>query len=70
MGGPVGASGAAGGKGHLWAQTPSLTGKEAPTAWMNNSKRMEKVFGPPSVPLAKMIEWTADWLQRDMVTLN
>jgi hypothetical protein len=22
------------------------------------------------VPLAKMIEWTADWLARDMATLN
>ena len=31
---------------------------------------MVKEFGPPSVPLGKMIEWTADWLGRDMATLN
>jgi hypothetical protein len=31
---------------------------------------MVKEFGPPSVPLATMIEWTADWLARDMVTIN
>ena len=42
-------------------KTPTLTGKEAPTGWLNNAKRMEKEFGPPSVPLSKMIEWTTDW---------
>lgn len=56
--------------GKLLGKTPTLTGKEAPTGWLNNAKRMEKEFGPPSVPLSKMIEWTTDWLQRDMATLN
>ena len=45
-------------------------GKPAPTGWLNNARRMVKEFGPPSVPLGKMIEWTADWLSRDMATLN
>ncbi len=56
--------------GKLLGRTPILTGKEAPTGWLNNASRMEKEFGPPSVPLSKMIEWTADWLERDMATLN
>ena len=56
--------------GKLLGKKPKLTGKPAPTGWLNNSSRMVKEFGPPSVPLAKMIEWTADWLSRDMVTLN
>ena len=56
--------------GKLLGRTPILTGKEAPTGWLNNASRMEKEFGPPSVPLSKMIEWTTDWLQRDMATLN
>ena len=47
-----------------------LTGREAPTGWLNDASRMEKEFGPPSVPLSKMIEWTTDWLERDMATLN
>ena len=48
--------------GKLLGKTPKFTGKPAPTGWLNNAARMVKEFGPPSVPLAKMIEWTADWL--------
>ena len=56
--------------GKLLGRTPKLAGKEAPTGWLNNAGRMAKEFGAPSVPLSKMIEWTADWLERDMATLN
>jgi nucleoside-diphosphate-sugar epimerase len=56
--------------GKLLGKKPNLAGKEAPTGWLNNAARMVKEFGPPSVPLQKMVEWTADWLSRDMVTLN
>jgi nucleoside-diphosphate-sugar epimerase len=56
--------------GRLLGKAPKLTGKEAPTGWLNDSSRMVKEFGPPAVPLAKMIEWTADWLARDMATLD
>ena len=56
--------------GKLLGKTPKLVGKEAPTGWLNDARRMVKEFGPPAVPLAKMIEWTADWLARDMATLN
>src|SRR5262245_36764542 len=56
--------------GKLLGKQPKLAGKELPTGWLNDSRRMVKEFGAPSVPLARMIEWTADWLSRDMVTLN
>lgn len=56
--------------GKLLGREPTFSGKPAPTGWLNNSARMVEEFGPPNVPLAKMIEWTADWLQRDMATLN
>jgi len=56
--------------GKLLGKTPRLTGKPAPTGWLNNAGRMVREFGPPSVPLKTMIEWTADWLSRDMATLN
>jgi nucleoside-diphosphate-sugar epimerase len=56
--------------GKLLSKTPQLAGKEAPTGWLNDARRMVMEFGAPSVPLATMIEWTADWLARDMATLN
>jgi nucleoside-diphosphate-sugar epimerase len=56
--------------GKLLGKKPGLSGKEAPTGWLNDAHRMVQEFGPPSVPLTKMIEWTTDWLARDMATLN
>ncbi|HEY6982299.1 NAD-dependent epimerase/dehydratase family protein [Reyranella sp.] len=56
--------------GKLMGKTPRFSGTEAATGWLNNASRMLQEFGPPSVPLARMIEWTADWLMRDMKTLN
>jgi nucleoside-diphosphate-sugar epimerase len=56
--------------GRLLGKAPRLTGNPAPTGWLNDSRRMVQEFGPPSVPLARMIEWTADWLDRDMATLD
>ncbi len=56
--------------GGLLGKAPRLTGKEAPTGWLSNSRRMVAEFGAPSVPLSRLIEWTADWLARDMATLN
>jgi len=47
-----------------------IVGTEAATAWLTNTALATKLFGPPSVPLARMIDWTTDWIARDMPTLN
>lgn len=56
--------------GKLLGKTPKFSGTPAKTGWINNAARMVKEFGPPKVPLQKMIEWNADWLARDMATIN
>ncbi|MDI1287721.1 MAG: NAD(P)-dependent oxidoreductase [Reyranella sp.] len=56
--------------GKLLGKTPKFAGKPAPTGWINNAARMVKEFGTPTVSLQQMIVWTADWLARDMTTLN
>jgi len=49
---------------------PRVTGEEAETALLNNSAACFGHFGYPSVPLATMLDWVADWIARDMPTLN
>jgi nucleoside-diphosphate-sugar epimerase len=56
--------------GKILGKTPKFDGKPSPTGWLNNSARMVKEFGAPSVPLARMVEWTADWLAHDRTTFN
>jgi nucleoside-diphosphate-sugar epimerase len=50
--------------GRRFGRTPHFAGSESPTGWINNAARMVDAFGAPTVPVARMIDWTADWLQR------
>lgn len=56
--------------GRLLGKKPVLAGTEAKSGWVTNTKRMQAEFGMPSVPLARMIEWTAEWVSRAMPSLG
>jgi nucleoside-diphosphate-sugar epimerase len=56
--------------GRRFGRSPNLTGAEADTGWINNAARMVAEFGPPRVPLQRMIDWTADWLMRGGASLG
>jgi nucleoside-diphosphate-sugar epimerase len=49
---------------------PVFTGCESDTAWLVNTAAAQVLFGPPEVPLARMIEWTADWVERGAPSLG
>ena len=56
--------------GRLMGKKPRLVGTEAATGWLNDASRMTREFGPPRVPLERMIEWTADWVAHDRESLG
>jgi nucleoside-diphosphate-sugar epimerase len=56
--------------GKRFERKPVLAGVEAPNAWLVNTAEAMKLFGTPSVPLARMVDWTADWIVRGLPSLG
>jgi nucleoside-diphosphate-sugar epimerase len=56
--------------GRRLGKVPVFTGEEAPIAWLVNTTQAMKLFGYPRVPLARLIDWTADWVSRALPSLG
>jgi nucleoside-diphosphate-sugar epimerase len=54
--------------GALLGREPVFQGHEAETALLNNAGRCHQLFGPPSVSVDKVIEWTAGWIRAEKPT--
>ena len=54
--------------GKRFGMTPTYVGREEGTAWINDTSRSQALLGMPSVPVVKMIDWVADWIERAMPT--
>lgn len=52
--------------GERFGKEPVFEGEVQPDGWYNNTLAAQRLFGYPSVPLAVMIDWVADWMLRDM----
>ena len=40
-----------------------VVGQEAPTALLSDTTEATALFGAPVVPLARMLDWVADWVK-------
>jgi nucleoside-diphosphate-sugar epimerase len=49
---------------------PVFTGHEAATAWLVDCQEAFRLFGQPKVTLDRMIDWTAEWVQRGGASLG
>jgi nucleoside-diphosphate-sugar epimerase len=49
---------------------PVFTGYEADSAWLVDCSQAFALFGEPKVGLRRMLDWTADWVQRGGASLN
>lgn len=47
-----------------------LEGREAAECWLVNSALAMKTFGYPSTPLLTLVDWTANWVMREMPSLS
>ena len=47
--------------GRLMEREPVLVGEERETALLSNAARAHRLFGYPTVPLGRMLEWIAAW---------
>jgi nucleoside-diphosphate-sugar epimerase len=49
---------------------PRLVGITAPDALLSDTALAQRLFGPPSVSTARLIDWVAAWLQAGQATLG
>jgi nucleoside-diphosphate-sugar epimerase len=56
--------------GQRLGKKPVFNGSEAPDAWLINVSESVRLLGEPRVPLARMLDWTADWVARGLPSLG
>ncbi len=56
--------------GEKFGKEPVLSGAEQDKAWIVDTSLQQQLFGYPSVPLPRLIDWTAKWLAQGQRSLG
>ncbi|MDE0726347.1 MAG: NAD(P)-dependent oxidoreductase [Alphaproteobacteria bacterium] len=51
--------------GRRFGLAPEFINRESGLGWHNDTSLAAKLFGYPQVSLARMVDWTVDWIERD-----
>ncbi|MFP6707328.1 MAG: NAD(P)-dependent oxidoreductase [Alphaproteobacteria bacterium] len=51
--------------GRRFGLPPEFINRESSLGWHNDTSLAAKLFGYPQVSLARMVDWTVDWIERD-----
>ena len=52
--------------GERFGRQPIFENAESETAWVNRTDLAQSLFGPPVVPLDRMVDWVTDWIERGL----
>ena len=56
--------------GAVFRRAPTMVGRTAPDALLSDTGLAQRLFGPPTVPTARLVEWAGEWLKAGNVTLG
>lgn len=56
--------------GRRLGKSPKFTGTESEMGWLVNSAEAARLLGYPRVPLARMVDWVADWVAKGGASLG
>lgn len=56
--------------GAYFRRTPAFVGLTAPDALLSDTGLARRLFGPPTVPTARLVGWVAEWLKAGNATLG
>jgi nucleoside-diphosphate-sugar epimerase len=48
----------------------TFVGQESPTALLNDSSLIHRLLGTPEIPIERVVQWTAHWIQNDLPVLG
>jgi nucleoside-diphosphate-sugar epimerase len=56
--------------GAVFRRVPALVGRTLPDALLTDTGLAQRLFGPPAVPTAQLVEWVGEWLKGGGATLG